>query len=130
MRSSSQNAPGAILPVSAMLMSAPSLKVQPVRSISAVPELYSSIHSSLEEAEVPAHATSLMITASGGVSVAVAVGVGAVVAVALGVGEGVIVSVGVVEAVGVGVGRKCCVGVSVCVGVKVCVGVNVLRGRE
>ena len=66
----------------------PSPKVQPVRSISAAPALYSSIHSSLDEAEVPAHATSLTVTASGGVSVAVNVAVGGAVAVALGVGEG------------------------------------------
>ena len=71
-----------------MLMSPPSLRVQPVRSMSAAPELYSSIHSSLDDAEVPAHATSLMTTASGGVSVAVDVAVGVVVAVVLGVGEG------------------------------------------
>ena len=66
----------------------PSPKVQPVRSISAAPALYSSIHSSLDEAEVPAHATSSTVTASGGVSVAVNVAVGGAVAVALGVGEG------------------------------------------
>ena len=110
------------------MMSPPSLRVQPARSISAAPALYSSIHSSLDEAEVPAHATSLTVTASGGVSVAVDVAVGGVVAVALSVGEGVIVSVGVAEAVMVAVGESVCVGVRDCVGVNVCVGVMLAVG--
>jgi hypothetical protein len=43
-----------------MLMSPPSVSFQLSRSIDLDPGLCSSIHSSLEEASVPAHAISLM----------------------------------------------------------------------
>ncbi len=56
-------------------MSLPSVSVQPARLIGLEVVLKSSIHSSLEDAAVPAQAISLMTTARAGNGVSVRVGV-------------------------------------------------------
>ena len=86
------------------------------------PGLYSSIHSSLAEAFVPAQATSLISTARAGTRVGVIVEVG------MNVGVGVEVGVGVNVGISVKVGVGVCVSVWVAVSARVSVGVAVSVG--
>ena len=78
------------------------LNIHPVKLTGMEPGLYNSIHSSLEEAAVPAQATSLIIKLRKPAGVAVLVGEGVSVAVAVLVGVGVSVGDDVNVAVGVG----------------------------
>ena len=71
-----------------MWISPRSVKSQPVRSITFALLLYSSIHSSLDEARVPAHATSFTSTVCGSDPALPGVGLGDGVGdVAVGVGK-------------------------------------------
>ena len=111
MRSSRKNPPAGIEPMSA-IVGVPStpLKTQPDKLIGLEPGFHNSIHSSLEEAAVPAQAISLMITLRNptGVGVIVLVGVtvavGITVLVAVAVGVPVLVEVPVFVTVGVSEG--------------------------
>lgn len=112
-----------IVPCRLILMSPPSVRVQPLKLIVELELLKSSIHSSLAEANVPAQATSLIRIIRAGYGVWAGVGRGVFVGEAdgVGVGEGEVVEVGlkvevivvVIVSVGVGVSVISTVGVSV-----------------
>jgi hypothetical protein len=113
-----------IVPPRLILMSSPSVRVQPLKLIAELELLKSSIHSSLAEANVPAQANSFIRIVRAGYGGLIGVGSGVFVGVAdcVGVGEGEVVKVGLEVEVIVMVKVSVGVGVSVISNVGVNVG--------
>src|SRR4030067_2293208 len=113
-----------MLPARLTSRSPPPARRHPSRRSALSHGLKSSIHSSLEEASVPLHATSLITTACAAAWVTVELGVGEWVGVELGVAVALAVGVEVVLGVGVGLGVPGGVGVGVKEGVRGRLGVR------